>query len=479
MGSWYGTKIGFKVKPEDEELAQEFLMLLGVNMAGCIDEEIGELNNLGAYSVDGVIEGDLLGIMPALEKKFVDYQNQFYPPDEEDKDVEEDVEAESGFQLDDLYLTAKSLFTRPGMYLAHEDGNSVSDTYYRYEVLYSGVTKTEFNCFYSYGDDINVDTDSPSEEGTEETEEKLKAKKPDSNFVKMLIEKAEAEGYDDLVQRLKGEADKPATAVSKGKKEEIKKIPGLKVAKGIIIEYTGQKKELEIPKGITEIGKEAFSCCMNLKNIVLPESLEKIGEQAFRACRNLSGLEIPKNVTRIASEAFWKCEKLKEITVPEGVTSIEEGTFKECNGLQRVILQPGLEVIGKRAFHRCAKLSAVVLPGSIRVIGERAFDSCEKLSEIKLPASIRVIGENAFYWCTSLKEMILPEGLAEIGREAFYLCTGLKKLIIPESVTSIGYCAFKCCKGLKEAVVPKALEQVVKENMVFDDCEKLTDIQFV
>lgn len=53
------------------------------------------------------------------------------------------------------------------------------------------------------------------------------------------------------------------------------------------------------------------------------------------------------------------------------------------------------------------------------------------------------------------------------------------KLIIPESVTSIGYCAFKCCKGLKEAVVPKALEQVVKENMVFDDCEKLTDIQFV
>lgn len=409
MGSWYGTKIGFKVKPEDEELAQEFLMLLGVNMAGDMDEEIGELNNLGDYSVDGMIEGDLLGIMSALEKKFVDYQNQFYPPDEEDKDVEEDVEAESGFQLDDLYLTAKSLFTRPGMYLAHEDGNSVSDTYYRYEVLYSGVTKTEFNCFYSYGDDINVDTDSPSEEGTEETEEKLKAKKPNSNFVKMLIEKAEAEGLDEIVQKLKGEPGKPEAAVPKEKTAGVKKIPGLKTVNGVLLQYSGKSKKLEIPDGITEIGEKAFDHNHSLAEIVLPESLVRIGDHAFENCDSLKVINIPKGIRQIGCFAFSFCTRIKEVVIPEGVERIERHAFDCCFSLQKVVLPSTVTEIGNNAFGACSSLESINIPEKTERIGSKAFSGCKKLTAVVLPDGLKEIGDRAFANCDGLKDLKLPD----------------------------------------------------------------------
>ena len=218
MGWWNGTKLGFKVDAAEEELAQQLLTVLGVNLVDCgLTEEICEFSDLDDYTADGLVEGDLLGIMPSLEKKFSDYQNQFNVHDNEEEDIEE-AETGSDIQLDDLFQAAKKVFSRPSMYLAHEDGNNTSDTFYRYEAVYSSGRKTEWNCYYSYGDGVNTASENPKEEGAEKTESKIIAKKPGSALVSKLIKKAEAEGFDELVQKLKGNPAKPAGAADKAGK---------------------------------------------------------------------------------------------------------------------------------------------------------------------------------------------------------------------------------------------------------------------
>ena len=539
MGSWNGTKIGLKVKESEEELANEFLMLLGLKLSDDMDEEIGELSDLEDYTVVGTVQDDLLGIMPSLEKKFVDYQNQFYGPDEEDEVAKDDNHSGTGIRLDDLFLVVKKLFPRSGMYLAHEDGNSVSDAYYRYEVIYSATKKTEINCYYCYGDGINVETDCPEEEGTEKTEERLTAKKPDNAVIELLIKKAESEGYDELVRRLQGKTADADSSANVKKNPPIKKIPGLKIVRGIVAKYTGDKTKIEIPEGVIEIGNEAFAYS-DLKSITLPDTLVHIGEKAFWGCSYLKEIKIPANVINIGTEAFLRCSGLREIVIPEGIIRIERSTFDNCTKLQKITLPSTLKEIGERAFYWCRELTDLELPDGIEAIGDKAFYDCENLKEPVLPQSLKKIGSEAFAGCKSIEKLVIPNSVMALGAEIangmkiyvssldFLLklkeCRGpfgsqtkyreeyctklfvdgvlleelvipdgvseicgffmkgyrfLKSVIIPESVTSIGLNAFAYCYGLKKAVVPKALEQMIKDNKVFRDCEELTEIQYV
>ena len=417
MSSWNGTKIGLRVDSSEEEQAQEFLTLLGLRLYDDIDEEIGELSCLDDYSVVGTVQDDLLGIMPSLEKKFSSYQNQFYGSEDENEDQNED-EIGTNTQLDDLFLLTKKLFHRPGMFLAHEDGNSVSDTYYRYEVIYNAGKKTELNCFYSYGDGINTGTDNPVEEGLVDTKEKLKAKEPSKNILDLLTKKAETEGFTALLEKLQGKSLVQTDATNKEKKKAIKKIPGLKVVKGIVVGYTGNDEELEIPEGVTEIGDKVFSFNFNLNKIKLPNTLERIGIKSFRDCRNLIEIEIPESVKSIGAEAFLNCKNLKEITIPKAIDHIEKNTFSDCAKLQTVILQNGLKKIDDGAFRNCEALKVINLPDTITNIGNYAFWFCEQLTEVTLPKGLEKIGNYAFFGCYALKKIIAPQALQQIIEES-------------------------------------------------------------
>ena len=70
-------------------------MLLGLKLTDDMNEEIGELSDLGNYNVVGMVQDDLLGIMPSLEKKFAAYQNKFYESEDCETDEEnEDIKKE-------------------------------------------------------------------------------------------------------------------------------------------------------------------------------------------------------------------------------------------------------------------------------------------------------------------------------------------------------------------------------------------------
>ena len=122
MGFWNGTKMGFKVNSSEEEIVQQFLTILGVNSHSLdMVEEIGQLSDLDNYSAEGLVEGDLLGLMESLEAKFVAYQARFSEDDLYDEDEEEykDDKEGSDNQLDDIFRLSKRLFSCPSMYLAH------------------------------------------------------------------------------------------------------------------------------------------------------------------------------------------------------------------------------------------------------------------------------------------------------------------------------------------------------------------------
>ena len=83
MSSWYDTKLGFRVDPNEKELASQFLKVLGVNKDSKMTEKIGELSG-GSYecTVSGVFDDDTLEMENVLEKPQEDISEYLDNPDE-------------------------------------------------------------------------------------------------------------------------------------------------------------------------------------------------------------------------------------------------------------------------------------------------------------------------------------------------------------------------------------------------------------
>ena len=91
--------------------------------------------------------------------------------------------------------------------------------------------------------------------------------------------------------------------------------------------------EVEIPKGVTSIGKCAFAYSRVLDDLTLPATLVTIGESAFEGCFALMSVEVPVNVTTLGARAFAYCKSLDIITFAGKVSEIEKWTFKDCEKL--------------------------------------------------------------------------------------------------------------------------------------------------
>lgn len=59
--------------------------------------------------------------------------------------------------------------------------------------------------------------------------------------------------------------------------------------------------------------------------------LETIGEYAFQLQKGIKSIEIPDGVTEIGKGAFIGCESLVDVTIPDSVTEISESVFSMCS----------------------------------------------------------------------------------------------------------------------------------------------------
>ncbi len=218
--------------------------------------------------------------------------------------------------------------------------------------------------------------------------------------------------------------------------------------------------DLQIPKGITNIGNDAFYGCGSLTSVTIPDSVTSIGYRAFSYCSGLTSVTIPDSVTSIGTGAFSYCSGLTSVTIPDSMTSIGSQVFSYCSGLTSVTIPDSVTSIGSQAFYGCNNLNAVYITdlaawceidshGELLSYAKNLYLNGTLLSgDIVIPEGVTSIGNGAFSNCSGLTSVTIPDGVTSIGSQAFSNCSGLTSVTIPDSVTSIDTYAFDWCDNL-------------------------------
>lgn len=284
---------------------------------------------------------------------------------------------------------------------------------------------------------------------------------------------------------------------------------------GVLIEYSGTAKDVVIPDGVTEIGKEAFTKMRYneyiypgesmyrgdpITSVYIPDSVEKIGANAFDTCTELVKVRLPSDSVIIDTAAFDTCVRLSDINFPKvsmtigddafywtalkkadfgssavsigarafggsaltsasgtNVTSLGEGAFVICNSLSNVDF-PNVTSLGKGAFEDCSLLSIVNFP-NVTFCGESAFKDCTALKSVTLERATEY-GEYAFGGCGLLDLSIFHE-LKTIGPNMLGdLST--ETLAIPNTVTSIAEGAFTNNGSISHLIIPPSVKTIGK-----------------
>ena len=167
----------------------------------------------------------------------------------------------------------------------------------------------------------------------------------------------------------------------------------------------------------------------NATEIVLPETYKNeqyaIGERAFRN-KLITNIEIPEGVTSIGKYTFYSCDNLTNVVIPNSVTSIGDYAFEYCASLTSVEIPNSVTKIGKETFCQCIRLTSVTIPNSITSIGWRAFQYCVGLTNLTIPNSVVSIADYAFQGCSNLKTVYnysslnLTKGSTDYGYVAYY-----------------------------------------------------------
>ena len=144
------------------------------------------------------------------------------------------------------------------------------------------------------------------------------------------------------------------------------------IENGVLQEYKGHEKEIEIPENVTTIGAAVFKGRKSLESVKIPTSVTRIRESAFSGCSGLTRIEIPESVTRIDDRAFALCKGLTELTIPKNVNIMGKKVFSGCQNLTKVTIL--CRTVGKDAFYNCGDIE-VYVPNGLQY-AEPAFSGC-------------------------------------------------------------------------------------------------------
>lgn len=209
---------------------------------------------------------------------------------------------------------------------------------------------------------------------------------------------------------------------------------------GVLLEYVGKGGEITVPNNVKVIGDGAFYEKTTLKKVMLPKGLKEIGEEAFAECYGWNDdgdeteweINIPATVKKIGNSAFYY-SNVKAITLPKKLKSLGESAFAYTK-IKTLTIPNTIKKIPEDLCGGCESLKRVKFSKKVKVIGEDAFRSCPlktfSLSKFK---SLRKVGRRAFdkvKWST----LTLPTSLKEAGNRAF---AKAKKIVIPKKCTGI------------------------------------------
>lgn len=246
--------------------------------------------------------------------------------------------------------------------------------------------------------------------------------------------------------------------------------------------YNCGLESIDIPEGVTFLGKNAFNHCQSLKSVKLPSSLEEIGDGVFGDCTSLASISGSiESLKTIGEEAFLNCP-ITEFTVPKSCETISGRAFANTliakfniaagntnfkiideaiytadksllvafppkSTTATVKVADGCRGIQGGAFQG-AQVVNVTLPSSVIALDDFAF--CQSaLANITLSPNIVYIGEQAFA-ATKITSMTLPEGLYGLHDAVFAGCDNLTSVTFGSSLKTFGIRQFYNSKALKE-----------------------------
>lgn len=198
---------------------------------------------------------------------------------------------------------------------------------------------------------------------------------------------------------------------------------------------TARFTEITIPKGIIEIGEEAFAWCMMLESIVIPDSVKIIGDSAFMDCERAKTLKLGKGVESIADGAFYYCIMISEVELPVGLKTLGSNVFGNCRSLKNIVIPEGVKFDKPDGgVLSSMDMESVTLPSTMERIGNGFFFGCGYLKSVDIPGDVKSIGGEAFQLCKSLSAISIPAGVTEIGEKAFDGCTKLSSFTFEGTV---------------------------------------------
>ncbi len=165
-----------------------------------------------------------------------------------------------------------------------------------------------------------------------------------------------------------------------------------------------------------------------ITKINLPEGLTSVGRLAFYECNEIKAISIPNSVRIIDQNAFYRCEKLRFVDMSSSLVTISNGAFYECRSIEVIDLPISLETIGDKSFYLCESLLSVTIPEYVKYLGAEAFAYCKALMRVDIKGNLTSLSEWLFYGCESLSEISLPQILTSIDEYAFKRCDSLESI---------------------------------------------------
>lgn len=163
------------------------------------------------------------------------------------------------------------------------------------------------------------------------------------------------------------------------------------------------------------------------------EDLTEVPNAYLTGDQQITSVDL-KGITSIGRKAFSGCSNLEEVSNLDSLQKIEAGAFQRCQKLKDLKLANGIQSIEEYAFSNTGWTS-IELPDSIEYLGEACFNNCINLKKIKFSSKLGQIRESVCAGCESLEEIIIPEGVDKrIVETAFWGCFGLKDVYLPSTL---------------------------------------------
>ncbi len=197
---------------------------------------------------------------------------------------------------------------------------------------------------------------------------------------------------------------------------------------------------IDLPRGLTQIGEEAFAECRNLGSVELHggDSFD-ISFGAFRGCTSLRTVRMPSSSSVTLNDRLFEGCSLRSVVFPATVAGLSASSRPFAGAsVESAVFEPGIQIRTiPRELFRGSGLKSVDMAEGIALIDDYAFAECA-LAEVDIPASVSRLGGSCFGGNASLARVGLPASAQlEFGSECFAGCGRLDALEFPSAVSRI------------------------------------------